>query len=89
MQDSYKCALTPGGRNFVGCGTLHVRTILELAVAAFDGVEKLAGVVGHSILQDDLYVFDVGDVRRWISTDDHQVGILAGLDGADVGCWPR
>lgn len=40
-------------------------------------------VVADAVLEDDLGIFDVGDVLAGVATDDDEVGVFSGRDRAD------
>src|SRR5688572_14224960 len=40
-------------------------------------LNQLLRVVPDAVLEDDLHLLDVADVRRRVPLDDHQVGLLA------------
>src|SRR5437762_12093046 len=68
------------------------KSVLILAIMALYGIEQLFRVIPDAILEDDLDVLDIGNVRGEITFHDDEVRVLTDCDRADlifapeVGC---
>ena len=68
------------------------KSVLILAIMALYGIEQLFRVIPDAILEDDLDVLDIGNVRGGITFHDDEVRVLTDCDRSDlifapeVGC---